>query len=112
MAHVGKQRPAVKSHGGYADGFADGYESGFRDGSSYPAVDHEQSENTREDSVVHAASNVVRDFARVVVAPGLNCPVCGRAFSPHAMIKNGVAIILRCDHCHADALVCEPERGR
>jgi hypothetical protein len=53
-------------------------------------------------------SHVVPNFTRVSIAPGLACPSCGAAFSPHAMSVDLVTVTLRCEHCHTDALVCRP----
>lgn len=55
-----------------------------------------------------STSHLVVDFARVAVAPGLACPICGGPFTPHSMIIDGDSITLRCGGCHVDALKCEP----
>jgi uncharacterized Zn finger protein len=58
--------------------------------------------------VVNAVSYTSTGFEIVIVAPGLACPACKEALTPHSVVHDGATITVRCRACHTVAMQCEP----
>src|SRR5262249_23629261 len=65
-------------------------------------------DTTLSNVIEKLTSGVVQNFNSVEIVRGLTCPACGAQLGPHALLHDSVRVTLRCDQCHADAIVCEP----